>query len=165
MKGRELARAVMSHPVHWLAFGIPAGLSPKAPGTVGSLWGVALYLALLQQPLWLQLLVALVGFIAGVAICGASSRRLGIHDHSGIVWDEIIGCYLTLLVAAPGWIWIGLGFGLFRVFDIVKPRPIRDLDHRLHGGLGIMLDDVVAALYAALSLAGLQWIFFRLLGN
>ena len=87
-----------------------------------------------------------------------SSRRLGVHDHGGIVWDEIAGMYVTLLVAPPLYsAWI-LGFLLFRGFDIVKPWPIRDLDHRLGGGLGIMLDDLVAALYAAILLALYGWL-------
>ncbi len=159
MKGKALLREVLSHPVHWLAFGVPAGLAPKAPGTVGSLWAIPLYLLTQDIGLAWQLLLSLGLLLSGIWICGESARRLGVHDHSGIIWDEILGCYLTLLVVAPGWLWIWVGFGLFRFFDIVKPRPIRDLDHRLGGGLGIMLDDVVAALYAALSLAGLQWIF------
>ena len=91
-------------------------------------------------------------FVAGIWICGESSRRLGHHDHGGIVWDEIVGMYVVLIVTPMTiWAWI-LAFGLFRAFDIVKPWPIRDLDHRLGGGLGIMLDDLVAALYAALLL-------------
>ena len=96
--------------------------------------------------------------LLGVAICGESARRLGIHDHGGIVWDEIAGMYITLL-AAPltltGWL---LAFVLFRVMDIVKPWPIRDLDHRLKGGLGIMLDDLAAALYAIILLGFYRWL-------
>mgnify|MGYP001821852804 CR=1 FL=1 len=97
-------------------------------------------------------------FVAGIWICGESARRLGIHDHGGIVWDEIAGMYVVLIFAPLTlWGWI-LAFGLFRAFDIVKPWPIRDLDHRLKGGLGIMLDDLVAALYAALLLGFLGWL-------
>ena len=98
--------------------------------------------------------------LAGIWICGTSARRIGVHDHPGIVWDEIAAIYL-LLQLAPVTIWAwALAFGLFRLFDIWKPWPIRDLDHRLHGGLGIMLDDVVAALYAALLLVfGVQLMF------
>jgi len=92
------------------------------------------------------------GFLVGIWLCGASAKRIGVHDHGGIVWDEIIGMYLTLLVVPPEPAWILSAFLLFRLFDIWKPWPIRDLDHRLHGGLGIMLDDVIAALYAALML-------------
>lgn len=92
--------------------------------------------------------------VTGIWICGESARRIGVHDHSGIVWDEIAGMYLTLLVAPPQITMWALGFLLFRLFDIWKPWPIRDLDHRLAGGAGIMLDDVIAALYAA-SILGL----------
>ena len=157
MQGGELAAAVRRHPVHWLAFGFGAGLAPRAPGTVGTLWGVALYAALGGLPLWQHLVVAAILFVSGIAICGHSANLLGVHDHPGIVWDEILGGYLTLLVVPPAWPWIVAGFVLFRFFDIVKPRPIRDLDHRLGGGLGIMIDDVVAALYAAAVLIVIQY--------
>jgi len=97
-------------------------------------------------------------FVAGIFICGNSSRRLGQHDPGGIVWDEISAMYLTLLVVpATVSAWI-LAFVLFRVFDIVKPWPIRDLDYRLAGGVGIMLDDLVAALYAAILLVLYRWL-------
>ena len=155
---RHLARQVLTDPVHILAFGFGAGLAPVAPGTVGSLLGVLLAWLTLDLGLLMQLGVAAGLFLAGIWICGESARRLGIHDHGGIVWDEICGMYITLLVA-PATIsaWI-LGFLLFRAFDIVKPWPIRDLDHRLGGGLGIMLDDLAAALYAAVLLALYGWL-------
>jgi len=156
--GKKLARTVLTDPVHVLAFGFGTGLSPVAPGTVGSLLGVGLAGATLGLGLFAQLALTVALFVAGIWICGASARRLGIHDHGGIVWDEICGMYATLLIAPPditAWI---LGFVLFRAFDIVKPWPIRDLDHRLRGGLGIMLDDLVAALYAALMLGFYGWL-------
>jgi phosphatidylglycerophosphatase A len=155
---QHLARQVLTDPVHILAFGFGAGLAPTAPGTVGSLLGVLLAWLTLDLGLLIQLGVAAGLFLAGIWICGESARRLGIHDHGGIVWDEITGMFVTLLVA-PSTIaaWV-LGFLLFRAFDIVKPWPIRDLDHRLGGGLGIMLDDLVAALYAAILLALYGWL-------
>ena len=144
------ARTVLTDPVHLLAFGFGTGLAPKAPGTVGSLPGV--FLAWLTLPLALEwrigVLVLLI--VAGIWICGESARRIGVHDHPGIVWDEIAGMYVTLLVAPPQIALWALAFGLFRLFDIWKPWPIRDLDHRLAGGTGIMLDDLVAALYLSL---------------
>ncbi|NIV18284.1 MAG: phosphatidylglycerophosphatase A [Woeseiaceae bacterium] len=154
----NLAKTVLRDPVHILAFGFGTGLVPFAPGTVGSLLGVALAWLTIDLGMVWQLAVGAAIVIAGIWICGESARRLGIHDHSGIVWDEICGMYLTLLVAPSditAWI---LAFGLFRAFDIVKPWPIRDLDHRLGGGVGIMLDDLVAALYAALLLALYGWL-------
>ena len=154
----NLAKTVFRDPVLILAFGFGTGLAPFAPGTVGSLLGVALAWMTIDLGLAWQLGIAAIIVVAGVWICGESARRLGIHDHGGIVWDEICGMYLTLLVAPPDLIaWI-VAFGLFRAFDIVKPWPIRDLDHRLGGGVGIMLDDLIAALYAALLLALYGWL-------
>jgi len=155
---KNLARQVLTDPVHILAFGFGTGLAPFAPGTVGSLLGVLLAWLTLDLGLIAQIGVAIGLSVAGIWICGESARRLGIHDHGGIVWDEIAGMYVTLLVAPftlSAWI---LAFLLFRAFDIVKPWPIRDLDHRLGGGLGIMLDDLVAALYAAILLALYGWL-------
>jgi len=150
--GKNLVHQVMTDPVHILAFGFGTGLAPVAPGTVGSLVGVLLAWLTLDLGLITHIGIGAAMSIVGIWICGESARRLGIHDHGGIVWDEITGMYVVLIVAPPTLLaWI-LAFGLFRAFDIVKPWPIRDLDHRLKGGLGIMLDDLVAALYAALLL-------------
>ena len=155
---RQLVRTVMTDPVHVLAFGFGTGLAPFAPGTFGSIPGVLLFWLTLDLGLYVQLGVAAALALAGIWICGESARRIGVHDHGGIVWDEITGMYITLLVApfsVMGW---ALAFALFRVMDIVKPWPIRDLDHRLGGGLGIMLDDLVAALYAAVVLGLYRWL-------
>jgi len=148
----------MTDPVHFLAFGFGTGLAPFAPGTFGSLPGVLLFWLTMGYGLYVQLAVIAVLIAAGIWICGESARRLGIHDHGGIVWDEIAGMYLTLIVApvsVTGWL---LAFVFFRFMDIVKPWPIRDLDHRLGGGVGIMLDDLVAALYAAVLLGLYRWL-------
>ncbi|MCH9693118.1 MAG: phosphatidylglycerophosphatase A [Gammaproteobacteria bacterium] len=155
---KNLARTVLTDPVHFLAFGFGTGLAPKAPGTVGSLPGILLFWLTMDYGLYVQLTVAVVVILVGIWICGESARRIGVHDHGGIVWDEIAGMYLTLMVApfsVVGWV---LAFVLFRFMDIVKPWPIRDLDHRLKGGVGIMLDDLVAALYAAILLALYRWL-------
>jgi len=155
---QTLARQVFTDPVHMLAFGFGAGLSPFAPGTIGSLLGVLLAWITLDFGQITQAGIAVAVFVAGIWICGESARRLGIHDHGGIVWDEIAGMYVVLLVApASVTAWFA-AFLLFRAFDIVKPWPIRDLDHRLGGGLGIMLDDLAAALYAAILLALYGWL-------
>ncbi len=154
----KLARTVLRDPVHLLAFGFGTGLSPVAPGTFGSLPGVLLFWLTMDYGLYVQSGIALTIAVAGVWICGESARRIGVHDHGGIVWDEIVGMYVTLLVApvtVVGWV---LAFALFRFMDIVKPWPIRDLDHRLGGGVGIMLDDLAAALYAAILLASYGWL-------
>ncbi len=149
----NLPKKVLTDPVNLLAFGFGTGLAPLAPGTVGSLLGVALAWLVIDLGIEIQVAIAVFLSLAGIWICGESARRIGVHDHGGIVWDEICGCYVTLLVAPPEITAWALGFLLFRGFDIVKPWPIRDLDHRLSGGLGIMLDDLVAALYAAILLA------------
>ena len=152
MTQRVPARTVFTDPVHFLAFGFGAGLSPVAPGTAGTV--VAVGLELLMRPLGLPVRVAIVIAVCavGVWICGESARRLGAHDHPGIVWDEFAGYFLAMLAAPPGWPWVLAGFVLFRFFDVLKPWPIRELDHGIHGGLGIMLDDLVAGLFAGLIL-------------
>ena len=160
MEKTQLRRKVLRDPVNLLAFGLGTGLTPVAPGTAGSLVGLVLAWSTLDSPIAARLLVAIALIVSGVWICGESARRIAVHDHPGIVWDEIAGIYLALLVAPPSiWAW-ALGFGLFRLFDIWKPWPIRDLDHRLKGGLGIMLDDLVAALYTALILGFVGWLMF-----
>ena len=156
----DIRRKVLRDPVNLLAFGLGTGLSPVAPGTAGSLLGLALAWATMDLPLESRLMIAVALILSGVWLCGESARRIGVHDHPGIVWDEIAGIYLALLVAPSSiWAW-ALGFGLFRLFDVWKPWPIRDLDHRLKGGLGIMLDDLVAALYTALLLVFAGWLMF-----
>ncbi len=155
----ELRRKVLTDPVNLLAFGLGTGLTPKAPGTAGSLLGVAIAWWTVPLGLELRLLVGIVLILSGFWLCGEAARRIGVHDHPGIVWDEMAGMYLLLLAAPPGIVAWALGFGLFRLFDIWKPWPIRDLDHRLGGGLGIMLDDLVAALYAAVLLGFGGWLY------
>jgi len=137
-------------PVHLLAFGFGAGLAPRAPGTFGSVVGLAAGALLFTLPLPWQAAAVILIAAAGVYICGESARRLGEHDHSGIVFDEIAGMLATLLFVPERSLgWLALAFVFFRIFDIAKPWPIRDVDHRLGGGLGIMLDDLMAAAYAA----------------
>jgi phosphatidylglycerophosphatase A len=144
-------------PVHFLAFGFGAGLAPRAPGTFGSLVGLLAAWGLMDLPLSWR--VAIVVFVIGVGvwICGESARRLARHDDQRIVFDEIAGVLLTSLVVARATFFaLGLVFVFFRLFDIAKPWPIRDVDHSLHGGLGIMLDDLIAALYAAACVATIR---------
>ena len=109
----------------------------------------------LSWPLYVSWL--LVTFVLGVVWCGRSSRALGVHDHGGIVWDEMVGYWLTMFFAPAGWQWMLLGFILFRFFDILKPWPIGAVDRRVHGGFGIMIDDVLAGVYAWISLQALAW--------
>jgi phosphatidylglycerophosphatase A len=147
--------ALMRRPVHALAFGFGAGLAPRAPGTAGSLLALPVYLLLapLAAPLYLALLAILL--LLGVWATGRCERELGVHDHPGIVFDEIVGQLIALFLAPTQWTWLLIGFGLFRLFDIWKPWPIRWLNRRVAGGWGIMLDDVAAGIAAVLCLQGL----------
>jgi phosphatidylglycerophosphatase A len=144
-------------PVHFLAFGFGAGLAPRAPGTFGSAVGLVAAWWLLDVPLPWRVLVVLAVIGAGIWICGESARRLNRHDDQRIVFDEIAGVLLTsLAIENKTLVALALVFVLFRFFDIVKPWPIRDVDHSLRGGLGIMLDDLIAALYAAACVATIR---------
>ena len=140
--------SVLRNPVHLLAFGFGSGALPRAPGTCGTLAAIPFYLLLAQLPLALYLLALVAAFALGIYLCGRTARNLGVHDHGGIVWDEFVGFWITMLVAPPGWLWLLAGFILFRLFDILKPFPINWLDKRVEGGLGIMLDDAVAGTFA-----------------
>lgn len=141
---------VFRHPVHLLAFGFGAGLSPKAPGTAGTLVAIPLHVLLLaiafNNYIYLAILVA--AFLLGIYLCGKTARDLGVHDHGGIVWDEFVGYWITMILVPLTWYWVLAGFVAFRFFDIVKPWPIGWLDKKVHGGFGIMLDDTIAGLYA-----------------
>ena len=145
-------------PVVFVATGFGAGLSSIAPGTVGTLLAVPFAAALMMAPVAVQWVVPIMAFLLGIPLCAACAKRLAVHDHPGIVWDEIAAFLFLPLVMPAQWLWLIPAFLLFRFFDIVKPWPIRDLDHRLHGGLGIMLDDLVAAIFAAFCLAGIRWL-------
>ena len=150
--------SIFKNPVHFLAFGFGAGLAPKAPGTAGTLVAVPLYLVLiLGLNVYAYLGVIIAAFILGIYLCGRTASDLGVHDHGGIVWDEFVGFWITMIAAPVGWIWVLVGFVLFRFFDIIKPWPISWIDKKISGGLGIMLDDVIAGVMAALVLQGLAW--------
>ncbi|MGI8739826.1 MAG: phosphatidylglycerophosphatase A family protein [Gammaproteobacteria bacterium] len=153
------ARGVLVDPLHCLAFGGGAGLIPYAPGTAGTLVALPVYMMLqpLSLPLYLAVLAAMLA--AGTWICGRASMALGVHDHSGIVWDEIVGYLVTMLTAPAGWGWMLAGFVVFRLFDIAKPWPVSLVDRRLGGGAGIMLDDIVAGLYGLVAMQVLAMVF------
>jgi phosphatidylglycerophosphatase A len=153
----RLGLKTLLDPVHFVALGFGAGLAPRAPGTFGTLVALlpAWWCFALPLPWRVAIVVAVIG--VGTWICGESARRLGVHDHGGIVFDEIAGLMLTALALPENTLlWFALAFVLFRIFDIWKPWPIREVDHRLKGGAGIMLDDLMAAVYAAVCLLGLR---------
>ncbi len=152
-------RPDLRNPVHVLAFGFGAGLAPVAPGTAGTVLGVFIYLSMASLPLPYYIGVCGILFLAGVWICDKTSRDLQVHDHGGIVLDEIVGFLVAMIALPPAWAWILAGFLLFRFLDIVKPWPIGWLDRRVRGGFGIMLDDLLAGL-AALALLQLAYRLF-----
>jgi phosphatidylglycerophosphatase A len=151
---------LIKNPIHFLSLGFGSGLSPVAPGTMGTLVAVPLYLVLshyLSQTGYA--IVTCVVMLVGVYLCEQTTRALGVHDHPAIVWDEIAGYFITLLFVPVTFFHVVLGFVLFRLFDIVKPWPVSVIDSRMKGGLGVMLDDVIAGLYA-LALMQLYLYFF-----
>ncbi len=109
------------------------------------------------MPLWAYLLLTAFGFGLGIWICDRAARDFGVHDHPAIVWDEVVGYFITMMAAPPGWLWIAVGFALFRLFDILKPWPIQQADQRVGGGFGIMFDDLLAAVYAWIVLQSLAY--------
>jgi phosphatidylglycerophosphatase A len=143
---------LLKNPIHLLSLGFGSGLSPIAPGTMGTLVAIPLYWLIADVGLGNYLLITLVATLLGIYLCGATARALGVHDHGGIVWDEIVGYFITMATVSASWGWIVVGFLLFRFFDILKPWPIRRVDREVGGGLGIMLDDIMAGIYAWLAL-------------
>lgn len=159
MNKEKLFRKVWQDPRYFLGFGFGSGLIPIAPGTWGTLAALPVYALLISMHWSLYLVFTLIALVAGIWLTESISKDLGAHDYSGIVWDEIVGYLITMFLAPPGFIWMIIGFILFRIFDIWKPWPISWVDKKVTGGLGIMLDDVLAAIPAWLILQGLAWSF------
>ncbi|ROH85427.1 phosphatidylglycerophosphatase A [Pseudomethylobacillus aquaticus] len=151
-------RFLLRHPAHFIALGFGSGLSRLAPGTVGTLVAIPLFLLLMQLPEWQHYVLIALAFVLGVWACARTGQALGVADHGGMVWDEIVA-FLLVLEFTPhqAWWWL-IAFTLFRLFDVWKPFPIRQCDARLKGGFGVMFDDMLAAVYSILSLMGLQWL-------
>jgi phosphatidylglycerophosphatase A len=144
--------SLLKNPIHLLSVGFGSGLAKKAPGTFGTIAALPFWYALqFLSPVY-YIVVLLAAFALGVYLCGATAKALGVHDHGGIVWDEFVGLWIALFMVPMNIYWIALGFALFRLFDIWKPWPIRVLDAKVHGGFGIMIDDVLAGVYAYLVL-------------
>jgi len=144
----KVPASIWKNPWHFTAFGFGSGAAPFAPGTFGTLAAVVLYLPLQYLHWFSYLLVVIVAFVVGVLICERTSKDIGVHDHGGIVWDEFVGYWLTMLLAPQGWEWALVGFVLFRFFDVLKPWPVKWADRRVAGGFGIMVDDLLAGIYA-----------------
>lgn len=152
------AKNILKNPVHCLAFGFGSGLAPKAPGTFGTLMAIPLYLLLSELALMAYAVIVLAAFIIGIYLCGKTADDLGVHDHPGIVWDEFVGFWITMFAAPAGLLWLFIGFALFRLFDIWKPWPIKLFDNNMKTGLGIMIDDVLAGIYALMLLQVLVYV-------
>ena len=149
---------LFQHPAHFFALGFGSGLAPKAPGTFGTLIGVPLYWLIASHSFSFQLTLIAFLFTLGIYLCDVAGRNLGVSDHGSIVWDEIVAMMLVLAFTPPYWSWWFIAFLLFRLFDIWKPAPIRQCDAKLKGGFGVMFDDLLAAIYAIISLKVLLWI-------
>ena len=157
MIGNSVTQTVLRNPIHFISFGFGVGLSPIAPGTMGTLIAIPIFLALTTFSLSIYLLFVTIIFFVGCWASGLTAKALGVPDHSGIVIDEIVGYLITMILVPVTWYWVILGFLLFRLFDIWKPWPVCVADRQMKGGLGIMLDDVLAALYSLLSLHIVIW--------
>ena len=149
---------LLAHPAHFFALGFGSGLAPKAPGTFGTLVGLPLFWLISSYSLSTQLIIITALFLIGIYLCNVTGKALGVSDHGGIVWDEIVAMMLVLTFAPQHWAgWI-VAFLLFRLFDIWKPFPIRQFDANLKNGFGVMFDDLLAAIYAIASM----WLIFYL---
>lgn len=160
-KNKLTPKQILSDPVLFLAFGFGSGLAKKAPGTLGTLAAVPVYWLFAQTNIFVYSLLTVAVTVAGIWICGIAAEKLGEHDFGGIVWDEIAGYLITMWLVPFTWQAMVFGFLLFRIFDIIKPWPIKWVDQRVEGGFGIMLDDVLAGVFAGilvLLFIGLGWV-------
>ena len=148
---------LLQHPAHFFGLGFGSGLAPKAPGTFGTLVGYPLFWLISVYALSTQLIIISALFLIGIYFCGVTGKALGVSDHGGIVWDEIVAMMLVLAFTPNQWQWWLVAFLLFRLFDIWKPFPIRQFDAKLKNGFGVMFDDLLAAIYAIIGLQGLLW--------
>lgn len=146
------------NPIHLIAAGFGSGLAPRAPGTFGTLAALIPWWPLHFLPTPIYWIIIGAGFVVGIYICGKTARDLRTHDHGAIVWDEFIGLWIALAWVPTSSVWIGVGFLLFRLFDIWKPWPIRWCDQHVHGGFGIMFDDILAGVTALAVLQAAHWL-------
>ena len=142
------SKTVWRNPIHFFACGFGSGLLPKAPGTYGTLAAIPFYFLLAEFSTLTYVIVLLATFGVGVWLCDIAVKDSGVQDHPSIVWDEMVGYWLTMFLVPVGLIWAFLGFCLFRLFDIWKPWPINLVNDKIKGGFGVMLDDILAAVYA-----------------
>lgn len=159
---KPLPSSIWINPLHFLATGFGLGSLPGAPGTWGTLAAIPIYFLLHDLNLWLYAAFVIASFVFGVFLCQHCEKAFGQADHPGIVWDEMVGLWMTLFAVPFSWTWMIVGFVLFRIFDIFKPWPIHLAEKNIpHGGLAVMLDDVIAAIYAGLILQVIVFITYR----
>lgn len=149
----------LTKPSHFLGFGFGSGLIPLMPGTMGSLAAIPLVLMMSYLPLIAYIITTFVAAVVGILICQKVSDDLGVHDHGSIVWDEIVGMMIVFIAVPISWHSILLGFILFRIFDILKPWPISFFDKNVHGGWGIMVDDIIAGVFSLVCLNGIYYVY------
>jgi phosphatidylglycerophosphatase A len=154
---------LLANPAHFFALGFGSGLAPKAPGTFGTLVALPLFWLIAKYSVSNQLIIIAALFIIGIYFCSVAGKNLGVSDHGAIVWDEIVAMMLVLAFTPLNWMWWLIAFLLFRLFDIWKPFPIRQLDAKLKNGFGVMFDDLLAAIYAIFSLKIILWIITAIL--
>ncbi len=150
---------LLSHPAYFFALGFGSGLAKKAPGTFGTLVAFPLFWLISEHSFTTQLVTIFVLFLFGIYCCSKTGKALGVTDHGSMVWDEIVAMMLVLAFVPRDWLLWPAAFLLFRLFDIWKPFPIRQLDAKLKNGFGVMFDDLLAAVYAIICLLPLAtWI-------
>lgn len=149
---------LIADPAHFFGLGFGSGLAKKAPGTFGTLVGLPLFWLISIYSLSTQLAIISALFLIGIYFCDVTGKALGVADHGGIVWDEIVAMILVLTFTLNTWQWWLSAFLLFRLFDIWKPFPIHYFDKKLKYGFGVMFDDLLAAIYAIASLKGIEWL-------
>jgi phosphatidylglycerophosphatase A len=160
MNTKTIPVSILKDPRHLLSLGFGSGLLPWAPGTFGTLVAIPLYFLLVQYTnVQVYLIVCSSALVLGFYLCEFTTRALGVQDHPAIVWDEIVGFLITMLFIGPSLISVTLGFFLFRLFDILKPWPISVIDSRIKGGIGVMLDDVIAGVFALVCMHLISAIF------
>ena len=141
-------RVSMKNPVHFLALGFGSGLIPLMPGTFGSVAAIPLIVAMSFVDIYAFLAITVVSFLLGIFLCGKTADDMKMHDHGSIVWDEVAGMMVVFIAVPTTALNLIIGFLLFRFFDILKPWPIREFDKKVHGGFGIMIDDIIAGAMA-----------------
>ena len=151
------SKFLLAHPAHFFGLGFGSGLAPKAPGTFGTLVGFPLFWLIFNYSFSTQLMIIAVLFLFGIYVCDKTGKDLGVSDHGAIVWDEIVSMMLVLVFVPHTWLGWLVAFLLFRLFDIWKPYPICYFDANLKNGFGVMFDDLLAAIYAILSLKFIVW--------